>query len=429
MLEFINQDILFTSGIIFFLIICSAILSGSETALTASSRIRMSRLEQEGSRRARWVNFLLDRKEHLISAILVCNNLVNILASVLATDLFLRIMGENGLVYATLVMTIVVVIFAEVLPKTYAILTPDITALRLAGPLRVLVWLLWPLTRLLQVISRFALRLAGFRGIDEDFLLAPHDEIRGAIDLHHREGGVVKRDRDMLGGILDLANIAIEEVMVHRKSMYMIDAGTSSTEIIQNVLESPFTRIPLWRNHPENIVGMLHAKDVLRALASHPQGAQGVDIESLMTPPWFVPETTPLSEQLAAFRARKAHIALVIDEYGDLMGLISMEDILEEIVGHIQDEHDEPEKLVKRINARTVEVHGSMTIRDINRDMGWTLPDNEATTIAGLVIHEARAIPEIGQVFDFYNLRFRVIARQRNQITTLRITEDITADH
>lgn len=429
MLEFINQDILFTSGIIFFLIICSAILSGSETALTASSRIRMSRLEQEGSRRARWVNFLLDRKEHLISAILVCNNLVNILASVLATDLFLRVVGENGLVYATLVMTIIVVIFAEVLPKTYAILTPDITALRLAGPLRVLVWLLWPLTRLLQAISRFALRLAGFRGIDEDFLLAPHDEIRGAIDLHHREGGVVKRDRDMLGGILDLANIAIEEVMVHRKSMYMIDAGTSSAEIIQNVLESPFTRIPLWRNHPENIVGILHAKDVLRALAAHPQGAEGVDIESLMTTPWFVPETTPLSEQLAAFRARKAHIALVIDEYGDLMGLISMEDILEEIVGHIQDEHDEPEKLVKRINARTVEVHGSMTIRDINRDMGWTLPDNEATTIAGLVIHEARAIPEIGQVFDFYNLRFRVTARQRNQITTLRITQDIAADH
>lgn len=425
----INSDILLNAGIIFILIICSAILSGSETALTASSRIRMTRLEHEGSRRARWVNYLMDRKEHLISAILVCNNLVNILASVLATDMFLGIFGETGLVYATLVMTVIVVVFAEVLPKTYAILTPDQTSMRVAGLLRVLVWLLSPLTRLLQLISLQSLRLTGLLKDDENALLAPHEEIRGAIDMHHRDGGVVKTDRDMLGGILDLASITVGEVMVHRKNMFMIDAGLSNAEVIRAILESPYTRIPMWQEHPENIIGIIHAKDFLRALAESTDGAEGVAILNLIKEPWFVPETTPLSEQLSAFRAQNAHIALVIDEYGDLKGLISMEDILEEIVGHIQDEHDEPERNIRRINDNTIEVLGTLSIRDLNREMGWSLPDDEATTIAGLVIHEARIIPDPGQIFNFYGHRFKIMGRQRNQIVSLRITSNPTFKH
>lgn len=418
-----------TIFIIFILIICSAILSGSETALTAASRIRMIRLAQEGRRPAAWVNFLLDRQEQLLSAILLCNNLVNILASVLATSLFLRLFGENGVIYATIVMTVIVVIFAEVLPKTYAISSPDMTAMRVAGILRVLIFILRPMTWLLQRISRLVLRLAGIAEDEAASLLAPHDEIRGAIDLHHQEGGVVKGDRDMLGGILDLRSISVGEVMNHRKNMFMIDADLKAGDITRQMLESPYTRVPLWRDNPENIVGVLHARDVLRALAASPSGAEGIDLASIMKPPWFVPETTSLSHQLNLFRREKAHFALVVDEYSALMGLVTMEDILEEIVGHIHDEHDEVEGEIRRLHDGSIEVRGEMSIRDVNRDLAWSLPDDEATTIAGLVIHESRTIPEVGQVFDFYGYRFRVMARQRNQITTLRISKSDESRH
>ncbi|MEC7732520.1 MAG: CNNM domain-containing protein, partial [Pseudomonadota bacterium] len=305
-----------TGGFIVILLILSAFLSGSETALTATSRARMLRMQQEGSRRAGWVAYLLDQHERLLGAILLGNNLVNILASVLATSVFLRLFGETGVVYATLMMTVLVVVFAEVLPKTYAIQTPDQTALRAAGLLRILVGVLAPFTKLLQLISRTILRAAGFTGASAGSLLPAHEELRGAIDLHHKEGGVRKRDRDMLGGILDLGDTQVDEVMVHRKSMLMIDADLTPAEIVKQALDSPYTRIPLWSSEPENIIGVLHAKDLLRALAASNGGSKTLDIRQLATPPWFVPETTLLIEQLNAFRTRKAHFALVVDEYG-----------------------------------------------------------------------------------------------------------------
>ena len=409
-------------GAIFLLLIFSAFLSGSETALTATSKARMLHLQQEGDRRAHWVIFLLEQKERLLSAILLGNNLVNIMASVLATSAFIQIFGERGVIYATLVMTSLVVVFAEVLPKTYAILVPERTALRASGILRVLVWVLRPFTILLHFMSRSVLRLAGFTEESAGSLVGAHEEIRGAIDLHHQEGSVEKGDRDMLGAVLDLGDTHLDEIMVHRKSMFLINADQPSREIIAQTLTSPYTRIPLWRDEPENIIGILHAKDLLRALARNPTGSDDIDITALATPPWFVPETTALSEQLTAFRTRKAHFALVVDEYGALMGLVTMEDILEEIVGQIDDEHDRAETLIKQRKDGTLEVSGTMSIRDINREMSWNLPDDEAATIAGLVIHEARAIPEIGQVFEFHGLRFRIMNRQRNQILTLRIS-------
>ena len=412
-----------TAGFIVILLVLSAFLSGSETALTATSRARMLRMQQEGSRRAGWVAYLLDQHERLLSAILLGNNLVNILASVLATSVFLRLFGEAGVVYATLVMTVLVVVFAEVLPKTYAIQTPDQTALRAAGLLRILVSTLAPFTKLLQFISRTILRAAGFTGASAGSLLPAHEELRGAIDLHHKEGGVRKRDRDMLGGILDLGDTHVDEVMVHRKSMLMIDAELTPAEIVKQALDSPYTRIPLWAGEPENIIGVLHAKDLLRALAASTGGIETLDIRQLATPPWFVPETTLLIEQLNAFRTRKAHFALVVDEYGALMGLVTMEDILEEIVGHIDDEHDEPDLPIRRLSDGSLDVTGTLSIRDLNREMGWALPDTEATSIAGLIIHEARAIPEEGQTFVFHGLRFHILSRLRNQILQIQISQ------
>ncbi len=418
-----TAGLIWTAGLIFFLLVLSAFLSGSETALTATSKARMLHLQQEGKRRARWVIVLLEQKERLLGAILLGNNLVNIMASALATRVFLEMFGESGVVYATLMMTALVVIFAEVLPKTYAILAPDATALRASGPLRVLVFVLAPITIALAFISRTILRITGLAKSASLSLVPAHAEIRGAIDLHHQEGAVHKGDRDMLGGILDLVDTQVEEIMIHRNAMETIDVRQPSDDIVKQVLASPYTRIPLWRDDPENIIGVLHAKDLLRALATNPVGAAGIDIANIATAPWFVPETTSLSEQLNAFRTRKAHFALVVDEYGAIMGIVTMEDILEEIVGSIDDEHDRPDTMLRRKPDGTLEVAGALSIRDLNREMGWSLPDSEASSVAGLIIHEARVIPEIGQVFEFHGARFRIISRQQNRILQVRITK------
>ena len=422
-MENIDLGLFLIAGIIFILLIFSALLSGSETALTATSKARMLQIEKESQRRARWVIFLLEQKEKLLATVLLANNAVNILASVLATSMFLKLFGEAGVIYATLLMTALVVIFAEVLPKTYAIFAPDQTALRVSGILRVLVILLSPFTRLLGFISRYVLRWAGASDEEAGQLITARDEIRGAIDLHHQEGSVHKGDRDMLGGILDLGDTRVEEIMVHRKSMLMIDVESPSDKIVQQVLASPYTRIPLWQDEPENIIGILHAKDLLRAIAVSPMGAETIDFRALTSEPWFIPETTLLSEQLNAFRDRKSHFALVVDEYGALMGMVTMEDILEEIVGHIDDEHDLPSSLMRKRGKGVLEVSGDLSIRDLNREMGWSLPDTEANSIAGLIIHEARTIPDIGQVFEYHGLRFRIMSRQRNQIMQIRITD------
>ncbi len=414
------MNMLLLAFVIIALVVVSGFFSGSETALTAASRARMHRLTEEGDIRAKWVTQLLLQKERLISAILLGNNLVNILASVLATTLFLDLFGESGVVYATLFMTALVVIFAEVLPKTYAISTPDQSALRVSGILRVLVWLLSPFTLALHHIAKYIMQRAGFDSDNIGHLLPAHEEIRGAIDLHHSQQAVTTGDRDMLGGILDLRQLTVGEVMIHRKNMQIIEADTPPAEIVQQVLASPYTRIPLWRDEPENIIGILHAKDLLRALAKNTDPNQ-LNIDALCLEAWFVPESTELGEQLSAFKARKAHFALVVDEYGALMGLITLEDILEEIVGQIDDEHDEAEPDMIPAADGSFEVEGDKTIRDLNRETGLTLPDDEATTIAGLVIHEARTIPRPGQIFVFHDIRFRILRCKRNQIKRIEL--------
>ncbi|MCP5432859.1 MAG: HlyC/CorC family transporter [Alphaproteobacteria bacterium] len=404
------------------LLFASGFFSGSETALTAASRARMHRLAQEGDARARRVMELIGDRERLIGALLLGNNLVNILASALATSLFLKLFGDSGVAVATLVMTALVLIFAEVMPKTYAIQDPDRVAMAVSLPVRAFVGIFAPVVSAVRALVRALLRLLGASPDASKPILSAHEEIRGAIDLHHREGGVVKDARDMLGGILDLNEIAVADVMVHRKNIAMIDAGQPVQVIVDEVLKSAFSRIPLWKDDPENIVGVLHVKTLLRSLRDVDWDVDRLDILGLAVEPWFVPETTSLTEQLDAFLARRSHFALVVDEYGALMGLITLEDILEEIVGDISDEHDIAVTGVRPQADGTVNVDGAVTIRDLNRALDWSLPDEEATTIAGLVIHEAQLIPEPGQVFAFYGFKFEVLRRQRNQIAALRIT-------
>jgi Mg2+/Co2+ transporter CorB len=403
------------------LLLVSAFFAASETALTGSSRASMLRLEKQGSRQAANVNWLLSMRDRMIGALLLGNNIANIGASALATGVFTAWLGEVGVLYATAVMTVLVVIFAEVLPKTIAINSPDRIALAVARPMRFVVSLLAPLLRLIEAIVRLLIRMFGITAEGNHPILSPTERLRGAVDLIHHEGGVEKQDRDMLGGLLDLRELSVKDVMIHRTEMVMVNADLPSEEIVREVLQTEYTRIPLWREKPENIVGVLHAKDLLRAIRASDGDMSQIDIKKIMLPPWFVPELRPLPEQLKAFRRRKTHFALVVDEYGEVEGLVTLEDILEEIVGDISDEHDITVAGVRAQPDGSVVVDGSVPIRDLNRAMDWNLPVEEATTIAGLVIHESRSIPERGQSFTFHGFRFQVLRRERNRITALRI--------
>jgi Mg2+/Co2+ transporter CorB len=408
------------------IIVClllSCVFAGSETALTASSRARMLRLEKHGNRRAAIVNRLMQTRERLLGALLLGNNAVNIAASSLATGVLIAWgFGEVGVVYATVVMTILVVVFSEVLPKTIAINAPDRVALIVARPIAWVVRLFGPVLMAIEVLVRWILARLGMKvGINQP-ILSGHEELRGAVDLLHHEGSVEKLDRDMLGGLLDLRDLEVSDVMIHRTEMITVDVGNPTEQVVAAILAAPVTRVPLWRDSPENIVGVLHAKDLLRAIQAADSDLRQIDLTAIASPPWFVPDTTPLAEQLKAFRRRKTPFALVVDEYGEVMGLVTLEDILEEIVGDIEDEHDVAVAGVRPQLDGSVNVDGGVPIRDLNRAMDWSLPDEEATTIAGLVIHEARSIPEPGQSFTFHGFRFQVLRRARNRITALKIT-------
>lgn len=403
------------------LIILSGFFSGSETALTATSRARIHSLEVQGDARAGTVSRLITRRDRLIGALLIGNNLVNILASALATSMFLSLFGEAGVAYATLVMTVLLVVFAEVLPKSWAISNPDRFALVVSRIVSPFVAVFGPLSSAVNWFVRKVLGLAGVSLSDNQFMLTARDELRGTVEVLHREGVFIKADRDRVGGLLDLHELEVSDIMVHRTNMQSIDAGAEPQVVVREILQSPYTRMPLWRGEPDNIVGVVHAKDLLRALHEVDNDPARINIMKVASKPWFVPDTTTLQEQLNAFLRRKAHFALVVDEYGEMEGLVTLEDILEEIVGEIADEHDIDMQGVKQEADGSILVDGSVPIRDLNRALDWDLPDEEATTIAGLVIHETQTIPEEKQAFTFHGKRFVVLQKKKNRITKLRV--------
>ncbi|GGH19216.1 Mg2+ and Co2+ transporter CorB, contains DUF21, CBS pair, and CorC-HlyC domains [Cribrihabitans marinus] len=418
-----------TCGAILFLLVLSGFFSGSETALTAASRGKLRAQADKGSRGAQRALLITEDNERLIGSVLLGNNLVNILAASLATALFTRIFGESGVALATLVMTMLVLIFAEVLPKTYAITNSEKAAALVAAPIGVLVTLFAPVVSAVRVLVRGVLRVFGVRIDPDSHILAVREEIAGALQLGHSEGVVEKEDRDRILGALDLGDRTVEEIMLHRSNIQMIDANAEPEEILQQCLQSPHTRLPVYRDEPENIIGVVHAKDLFRAMYNQVGGTDGdssrlrnFDISRVSNAPYFVPETTTLDDQMRAFLRMRSHFALVVDEYGSLQGLITLEDILEEIVGEITDEFDPDSELqVQRTEDGHFLVDGAMTIRDLNRANDWSLPDEEANTVAGLVIHEAQMIPTVGQVFSFHNFRFEVTTRDGNRVTGLKI--------
>jgi Mg2+/Co2+ transporter CorB len=402
----------------------SAYFSACETAMTGASRARIYALAAQGNRHAMRVERMHEHMERVISTILFSNTFVNSVAASVTTLLFTSMFGSSGAmaVVASICVTAAIFIFSEVLPKTYAINNAERVALRVAPVLQMVVKVTYPLTHLTQIIINSVLRLFGVKVEREPGAEESIEELRGAIDLHSESAEEIREAGAMLHSILDLDEVPVSDIMIHRRNMTMIDADLPPEEIVRQVLDSQHTRIPLWRNEPDNIVGVLHAKGLLRALHQNDWKLQGIDVVKLSAKPWFIPDGTTLLKQLEAFKRRREHFAIVVDEYGALMGVVTLEDILEEIVGDIADEHDMKVEGVVQEEEGSFIVDGSVTLRDINRELDWNLPDDRASTLAGLILHEARQIPLQGQVFTFYNLRFEILERQRNQIRKIRVT-------
>tara|TARA_R110002124_G_scaffold64985_2_gene177653 strand:- start:462859 stop:464175 length:1317 start_codon:yes stop_codon:yes gene_type:complete len=408
-------------GVIFFLLALSGFFSGSETSLTAVSEARMHSYERDGNKRATLVRKLIERKDRLIGALLLGNNLVNILATSLATGLLMELFGEAGIVYATICMTLLVLIFAEVLPKTYALLHADKMALAISPIINVVVIVFSPISQLVGWIVKSTLRLFGVvvERVNTD---GDVEELRGVIEMHRGQAQEVDDQRAMLRSILDLADVDVEEIMVHRKNVEALDINMPIADLVSEVLSSSYTRIPLYNENHDDIVGVLHAKALFRALQKSDNDVNKLTVQDITSEPWFIPETSNLYDQLQAFRERREHFAMVVDEYGAFMGIVTLEDILEEIVGEIDDEHDIAVKGVRKNVDGVYLINGDVTLRDLNREFEWNLPDKEDySTIAGLIIYEAKQLPEINQRFNFYGFSFEILRRQRNQITLISV--------
>jgi len=406
------------------LLVASGFFAGAETALTGASRARMVALENDGNRMATMVLMLREKKEQLISALLLGNSFMNIFASSLATSVLLQFFGEKGIAIATLGVTVIVFVFAEVMPKTYALMHADRMALVLAVPVRFVVMIFSPVTVTVGKVVGATFRLFGVdtKGHSET---AHEEELRGAIELFKgsdAEEPVEQAKGAMLRSIMDLADVTVEKIMVHRKNVNMINLAMPVPEIVDAVLASTYTRIPVWKDSTDNIIGVIHTKLLLQELRNCGGNIAKVNVNNAMMEPWFIPESTTLLDQLQAFRRRREHFAIMVDEYGVVTGVVTMEDILEEIVGQIDDEHDSAVAGVRPQPDGTLIVDGKVTIRDLNRDFDWRLPDEDFSTLAGLLLFETQRIPAVGQTFNFYDFRFEVLKRQRNQIVLVRVT-------
>ena len=413
------MDLLFIA----ILVVISATYSMSETALTAVNRAAMFALAQDGNKRAAMVNRLRDKKEQLIGTILLGNTFVNSASGALITVKSVQSFGpEYGPLVAAFITTFVLLVFTEILPKTIAINHAERASLWLAPFLSLSMKILYPLVAAIQWIVSKVLKLFGVSLKKTANADAANDVLRGTIELHHHEGDMERSDRDMLGSILDLDERSVSEVMTHRSKVQSIDIDSEPEAIISAVIASTHSRLPLWKGQAENIIGVIHQKDLFRLLRQQKIGITREMIRRVAQKPWFVPESTTLDDQLTEFRTKRKHFACVVDEYGAWMGILTLEDIIEEIVGEIDDEHDPLEMAeVIPFGDFAYRVSGSVTIRDLNRQLDWDLPDENATTIAGLVLHEARVIPDKGATFGFFGYRFTIEEKRATQIMKLLV--------
>ncbi len=413
------RDLILAGVPVAIFMVVTVILSAAGSALLASNRTKLHHMERFGDRRVARLVELTAERARAVSAIRLARQVATVILTIFATRAVLAFESDPWRLAAWGVGGTIVAILLDAVPRVLVSLRPERSALVLLPAIETSSRLLEPLIACIERSIIVPLRLV--RKTPSEAAWTAHEEIREAVDLLHREGGVVKDDRDMVGGVLDLSELPLSDIMVHRTKMRTFDIDMPVRDLMKALIVSPYTRHPLWREEPDNIVGVLHSKELLRAVDRAGGDPTQICVENLMTPPWFVPDTTLAADQLKAFLKRKVHLALVVDEYGDVQGLVTLEDILEEIVGDIADEQDVVVEGVRPYPDGSASVDGAVPIRDLNRMMDWRLPDDEATTIAGLVIHEARMIPDPGQSFTFHGFRFRVLRRQRNRITALKV--------
>jgi Mg2+/Co2+ transporter CorB len=387
----------------------------------------MFSLANDGQKKAAIIIKLQDEIEMVLGAILTCATILNALAVAITTEIFSRILGDFAIFFAPIVTSIFIVLVAEVLPKMLTISNPEDVLLPSAYFIKYTHIILRPLNNVIGSIAKRLIVLIKFsskkrKNEYEDSL----DELRGAIALHKGQDiEDVKKEKEMLQSILDLGTTQVGNIMIHRKNVTMFCIDEDINTLVDKIMKCPYTRLPLWSGNNDNIVGVLNVGDLLKTL-KRSENIEGIDIMSIATEPWFIPENKDLLDQLQSFRQRHEHFAIVVDEYGSYMGIITLEDIIEEIVGDIKDEHDEIDSTTSGIKQQpddTYLVTGTTNIRDLNRELSTKFKCDIAATTAGLVINSVGIIPEIGQTFVLYGYKFEILKKQRNQITLLKITK------
>lgn len=405
--------------LVLFLLFVSGLISCFETAITAASRAKIHRRAMEGNKRAKILENLLKNRESVVSVMLLANNAVNIAASAVTTKVVIDVLGEEWLVLATAILTIMIIVFVEILPKTIAIKFTDKVAMFFAPVINVLFKIFSPIMLIIQKIV--SLPLSFFDG-EKRTKASELEEIRDTVDLKAKEGSIFKYDKDLLGGVLDLSDTEISEIMVHRKDIESLDASLPIADIAKYAATATHTRIPLWRGNKENIVAILNVKKLLSALYFYKGDVEQFVLSSVTSSPWFVPASNSLRSQLFAFRKRRKHLAMVVDEYGSLSGLITLEDILEEIVGEIkEDEGGGAEINIIKTKSGAYKIAGKTLIRDINKKLDLDITESEdAYNLAAFIIGRLGRIPEEKESFSLDNNNFEIIKKSGHDLIWIK---------
>jgi Mg2+/Co2+ transporter CorB len=414
-----DASISFLLGVLCFLILCSAFFSSSETGMMSLNRYRLKHLVKQNHRGARKASKLLDQPDRLIGVILIGNNFVNILASAIATVIAVRLWGDAGIVIATAALTIVILIFAEVSPKTVAALYPEKIAFPAAYILTPLLTLTYPLVWIVNSITNGLLKLFGLSTDGNSNHHLSTEELR---TLVHEAGALLpKRKQSMLLGVLELNDVTVDDIMIPKNDIQGIDLDLELDEILDRLSTTNHTRLPVYNGDINKVVGILHMRNLAQLIQ---QGkVTKASIVQVIREPYFIPESTPLQTQLLNFQKESRRIGLVVDEYGDVLGIATLEDILEEIVGELSTEHREENSDIHAQEDGSYFIEASVYIRDINKSLSWELPTDGPKTLNGLIMETLESIPDANVCLNINGYRIETLQMTDNLIKTARIIE------
>lgn len=398
------------------LLIIGALTSAAETALMRVNRVRIRHMAEEGNPAAERLNGIIKEPDRLLSTLLLLNNFVNILGSALATAVLVAIFGSKGILYATIIMTFMVLVFGEITPKIIAAYRADDMALIFATPMKWLIIALKPLVNLFNFISLGIARLFGVHP-ELDGQNITQEDIGSAIYVGHKDGAITEPKAKMLMSVIDLDTVPVRKALIPLNDVVCLPVDTSLDDIIRIVTAEEYARYPVYEKEPDNIIGYFHTRDAWRYLGKE----DGFSLRSCLREAYFVPETKSISRQLIDFQITHSHLAFVVDEFGTVKGIITLEDIIEEITGDISDEHDQPIEGIMHVGQHTYIVKGSTPLRDIERITGHDFPE-EVDTVAGLVYSQMDRIPKEGEFIEWQNIRFGIERMRGNRIVKVKIT-------